>query len=112
MLFKYVIYLIISLLINLIKNSEIIIPFTSSLSEIPKNLTPNNFIDSLFYNELYANVKIGTPPQNLDLIIKFEFYHLLIRDNPLDNLNHKRFYSNQSSTFTNLSKSENFFPKL
>jgi len=98
-------------LINLIKNSEIIIPFTSSLSEIPKNLTPNNFIDSLFYNELYANVKIGTPPQNLDLIIKFEFYHLLIKDNPLDNINHNRFYSNQSSTFTNLSKSEYFYPE-
>jgi len=109
MLFKYVIYLIISLLINVIKNSEIIIPFTSSLSEIPKNLTPNDFIDSLSKNELYANIKIGTPPQNLDLIIKFEFYHLLIKDSPLDNISHKRFYPNQSSTFTNLSRSENFF---
>ena len=52
MLFKYVKFLIIFLLINLIKNSEIIIPFTSSLAEIPKNLTPNNFMDSLLKNEL------------------------------------------------------------
>ena len=87
MFFKYVIFLIISLLINLIKNSEIIIPFTSSLSEIPKNLTPNYFMDSLFKNELYTNVKVGTPPQNLDLIINFEYYHLfLIKDSFSDNV--------------------------
>ena len=110
MLFKYVIFLIISLLINLIKNSEIIIPFTSSLSEIPKNLTPNYFMDSLFKNELYTNVKVGTPPQNLDLIINFEYYHLfLIKDSSSYNINYKRFYSNKSSTFTNLSGSEYFY---
>ena len=107
--FKYVIYFIVSLLINLIKNSEVIIPFTSSLSEIPKNLTPNYFMDSLFRNELYTNVKVGTPPQNLDLIINFEYYHLfLIKDSPSDSINHKRFYSNESSTFTNLSRQEYF----
>jgi hypothetical protein len=109
MLFKYAIYLIISLLINLIKNSEIIIPFTSSLSGIPKNLTPYQFMSTLPRNELYTNVKVGTPPQNLDFIINFEYYHLfLIKDSPSDNINHKRFYSNESSTFTNLSSQEYF----
>ena len=107
--FKYVIYFIVSLLINLIKSSEIIIPFTSSLSEIPKNLTPIQFMFSLRSNELYTNVKVGTPPQNLDLIINFEYYHLfLIKDSPSDNISHKRYYSNDSSTFTNLSKQEYF----
>ena len=64
---KYAKYLIISSLINLINNSEIIIPFTSTLSEIPKNLTPFQFMYSLFNNELYYKVKVGTPPQDLDL---------------------------------------------
>jgi len=110
MLFKYVIYLIISLLINLIKNSEIILPFTSTLSEIPKNLTPIDFMDSLFNNELLAKVKVGTPPQDLDLIINFEYYHLfLIKDSSSDRIFHKRFYSNKSSTFTNLSAQEYFY---
>jgi len=110
MQFKYVIYFIISLLINLIKNSEIIIPFTSSVSEIPKNLTPYYFMDSLFKNKLFSNVNVGTPPQNLDLIINFEYYHLfLIKDSPSDNISHKRFYSNKSSTFTNLSGLEYFY---
>jgi len=107
---KYAIYLIISSLINLINNSEIIIPFTSTLSEIPKNLTPFQFMYSLFNNELYIKVKVGTPPQDLDLIISFEYYHIfLIKDSPSDNINHKRFYSNISSTFKNLGNQESFY---
>jgi len=107
---KYAIYLIISSLINLINNSEIIIPFTSTLSEIPKNLTPFQFMYSLFNNELYTKVKVGTPPQDLDLIISFEYYHIfLIKDSPSDNINHKRFYSNISSTFKNLGNQESFY---
>ena len=110
MLFKYVKYLLISLLINLIKNSEIIIPFTSTASEIPKNLTPFYFMGSLLDNELYTNVKVGTPPQYLDLLIKFEYYHLfLVKDSPSYNKNLKRFYYNKSSTFTNLSAPETFY---
>lgn len=102
-------YFLIIILINQIKNKEIIIPFTSFLSEIPKNLTPTDFMRALIKNELYTNIKLGTPPQNLDIIIDFKNYHsYIIKDNKNDHKNYKRFYNDSSSTFKILGQKEYF----
>ena len=63
---------------NLFVSSEIVIPFYSKLSEIPKNQTPQEFIQSLTSNELYSKVKIGTPPQEFDFLIDFENYNTFV----------------------------------
>jgi len=103
-------YILIIFIIKLIKNSEIIIPFTSFLSEIPKNLTPTNFMKSLVKNELYTNIKLGTPPQSLDIIIDFKNYHsYIIQNKKNDHQSYKRFYNDSSTTFKNLGKNEYFY---
>ena len=63
---------------NLFVSSEIVIPFYSKLSEITKNQTPQEFIQSLTSNELYTTVKIGTPPQEFDFLIDFENYNTFV----------------------------------
>ena len=98
------------IIIRLIKNSEIIIPFTSLLSEIPKNLTPTLFMESLINNELFTNISLGTPKQYLNLSIDFKNYHSYIfNDSSIKNKNFKRFYYNLSSTFMNLGKKDYFY---
>ena len=95
--------------IELIYNSEIIIPFTSFLSEIPKNLTPTELMRSLIKNELYTKIELGTPPQSLDMIIDFTNYHsYIIKDKKNDNIRFKRFFNDSSSTFKNLGNKEYF----
>ena len=95
--------------IKLINNSEIIIPFTSFLSEIPKNLTPTELMRSLIKNELYTKIELGTPPQSLDMIIDFSNYHsYIIKDKKNDYIGFKRFYNDSSSTFKNLGNKEYF----
>ena len=63
---------------KLFVSSEIVIPFYSKLWEIPKNQTPQEFIQSLTSNELYTTVKIGTPPQEFDFLIDFENYNTFV----------------------------------
>ena len=63
---------------KLFDSSEIVIPFYSRLSEIPKNQTPQEFILSLTSNEFYTKVKIGTPPQEFDFLIDFENYNTYV----------------------------------
>lgn len=102
-------FFIIIFIIKLIRNSEIIIPFTSLLSQIPKNLTPTDFMKSLVKNEILTNIKLGTPPQSLDVVVDFKNYHsYIIQDKENDNERFKRFYNNSSTTFQNLGKNEYF----
>ena len=102
--------LVISL--NLILNSEIIIEFNSTLSEIPNNLSPIDFITSLISNELYVNLNIGSPPQNLDFLIDFDSYHTyILKDNIILHNNKKLFQNTSSSTFTKVGKNQ-FFQNL
>ena len=91
---KLYVYYIICLIINLIsvQNNEIIIPFFSKLSELPKNLTPSKFIEALTYNNLYTKVSIGTPSQNLNFLINFNDYDTyIIHDNEYNNFSSSTF---------------------
>ena len=78
-----------------ILNTEIIIPFKSTLSDIPKNLSSLDFFISLISNELYTNIQLGTPSQSLDLLLDFNSYHTYIIDES-NSLNNKIFYHNKS----------------
>ena len=93
-----------------ILNTEIIIPFKSTLSDIPKNLSSLDFFISLISNELYTNIQLGTPSQSLDLLLDFNSYHTYIIDES-NSLNNKIFYHNKSSTFKNIGEKE-FFQDL
>ena len=92
-----------------ILNSEIIIEFNSTLSGIPKNLTPLQFLNSLLSNELQINLNIGTPSQNLDFLLDFDSYHTYItKDNNILQNNNKIFHNSSSSTFNIIGKEEYF----
>ena len=109
MIIKCNTFFLIFFIIKLFNTSEIIIPFTSFLSEIPRNLTPYELMKALIKNELYTNISLGTPHQNLDLIIEIKNYHsYIIKDKESDNKKYKRFYNDSSSTFKILGQKESF----
>ena len=94
------IYVII-LILKLVQNSQIIVEFNSTLSEIPNDLSPIDFVTSLISNELYVNLNIGNPFQNLDFLLDFDSYHTyIIKDN--------LFQESTSTTFKNKGKAEYF----
>ena len=94
------------LLYNFIYNIEVIIPFTSKISKISNNLSPIDFITNLISNELYTNISIGTPPQNLQFILDFNTYHTYIIQEM--SKKYERFNYNKSSTFKFVGKKELF----
>ena len=101
---KYYRYFIIYLFLKFIsiKNYEIIIPFNSSLSKIKKDLTPLKFIQSLINNNLYININIGTPPQNIQFLLDFNNYDSYIV--------YKSKYDNySSSSFNKINIQNNFY---
>ena len=85
-------------------SSEIVIPFYSRLSEIPKNQTPQDFMRSLTSNELYSKIQIGTPPQSFDFLIDFENYNTYVIKDDIKAKKYPRFIDNTSSTFRYLGK--------
>ena len=94
------IILIFLCILKLFYSSEIVIPFYSKLSEIPKNETPINFLNYLTTNELYIKIKIVTPNQELNFLVDFENYNTyVIKDQSYGN-RYIRFLHNISSTFT------------
>ena len=104
---KYVYFII--LLPKLIQNSDIIIEFNSTLSQIPNDLRPIDFFDSLMSNEIYININIGNPPQNLDFLIEFDsYYTYILKNNNLLKQNKNLFHDSSSSTFKNNGKVEYF----
>ena len=108
MILLYRIVILYFFLFKLFISSEIVIPFYSTISEIPNNKTPEEFIRSLTFNQLYSKIKIGTPPQNLDFLIDFENYNTYINKYENRDKKYQRFLDNCSSTFTTLGKSEFF----
>ena len=89
-------------IINLSINNQIIIPLkTINISE--QNI---NYIESLLYNQLYAEIELGSPKQKIYISIStetesFSIESKLINDN---------FYShNESSTSTNTNKKLSFY---
>ena len=108
MILLYRIFVLYFSLIELYNFSEIVIPFISKISEIPDNQTPEEFMRSLSFNQLYSKIKIGTPPQNLDLLLDFETYNTYIIKYEDKDKRFPRFFDNKSSTFTYLGKKEYF----
>jgi len=108
MILLYRIFVLYFSLIELYNSSEIVIPFISKISEIPDNQTPEEFMRSLSFNQLYSKIKIGTPPQNLDLLLDFETYNTYIIKYEDKDKRFPRFFHNKSSTFTYLGKKEYF----
>ena len=69
-------------------------------------INPCEFIDYFQQNNLYSIIKIGDPPQNLEIIIKEEYYPFSI-SSLYCNLN--EFYNkNISKAFINISKFEEY----
>ena len=105
----YLFEFILIILFNLFQNVEIIIPFNSSLSKIPKNLTHRDFMDSLITNKLVTNINIGTPPQNFDFLLDFDSYLTSVLKEDNNNKKNKRFNENNSTTFNYLGEKEYFY---
>ena len=102
-------FLLLIFLFNLFNFSEIVIPFYSRLSEIPKSKTPVDFFNALLTNEIYTKIKIGTPPQELDMEIDFENYNTyLFKEKNFGKNRYPRFNYNASSTFNYLGNEEYF----
>lgn len=104
MLKKCLILMVIIYLLELYNSSEIVIPFFSRLSEIPKNQTPLDFVRALSSNELYSKIKIGTPPQQFEFLVDFENYNTYVIKDDNTAKKYPRFFDNISSTFTYLGK--------
>ena len=56
MILLYRIFVLYFSLIELYNSSEIVIPFISKISEIPDNQTPEEFMRSLSFNQLYSKI--------------------------------------------------------
>ena len=87
-------------LLKLFYSSEIVIPFYSKLSEVPKNEAPINFLNYLTTNELYTKVKIGSPSQEFNFLVDFDNYNTYIIKDQNPGKRYIRFIDNISSTFT------------
>ena len=59
----------------------IVIPFKSDLTTISNDLSPENLIKKLMSNDIYTEINIGTPSQQLSFFINFGSYHTYILNN-------------------------------
>ena len=109
MILLYRIFVLYFFLFGFYKSSEIVIPFYSKISEISENLSPEEFISSLTFNQLYTKIKLGTPQQNLDFLIDFDSYNTYIIKYENKDKIFQRFFDNSSSTFKYLGKKEYFY---
>ena len=89
------------LFINLSAESYIIYPFKKSTKEI------KSYPENLLQNDLEVTIKIGTPPQSIDLNLRSKIYTFFVTSSEV-NLPYKLFNEKESSTFTKLNKETNF----
>jgi len=93
------------LLLNIIYvfcDNKIIIPL-KTINNPDQSL---NFIESLLQNQLYAEIKLGTPEQTIYLSISTETADFIIESNLIN----EKFYSfNESSTYINTEKKLSFY---
>ena len=98
--------IIILLLLNIMyiyNNNQIIIIPLKRINIPDSNL---NYIESLLQNQLYAEIKLGTPEQNIYLSISTETAEFSIESSLINN----KFYSyNKSSTHVNTEKKLSFY---
>ena len=96
--------IILSILFIIFKNSSsyLIFPFKTKLSSVKDNEENITLlIDSLLENNIYINLEIGEPKQNIDL-----FLHL---ENSLFILSENFFNKNNSATLIILNNSQNYY---
>ena len=93
------------LFINLSSESYIIYPFKKSTKEI------KSYPENLLQNDLEVTLKIGTPPQSIDLNLRSKVYTFFVTSSEV-NLPYKLFNEKESSTFIKLSKSETKFENM
>ena len=93
---------IILILINRSFNNRIIIP----LKIIDNHNTGLNYIESILQNQLYAEIKLGTPQQNVYLSISTETENFSIESRYI---NDKFYFHNDSSTYINTDKKISFY---
>ena len=68
---------------------------------IPNDINIENFMENYFYNKIYTQIFIGTPPQKINLSIKLQHYPFYIIDKNYINIENSSNYYNKnlSSTF-------------
>jgi hypothetical protein len=112
----FIVYISLLLLLSINSQNFITLPFKSYLDE--KN---DNIMKSLFHNNMYLNFTLGTPEQNVPILIKFNYYYFSFNNknsnssyffNEDDSISYKQISNNSKSEyyeFTNGFKSEDRF---
>ena len=90
-------FILLFILINF-SNQYLTIPFTSTLSNIKDNLSPNEFMLTMFSNDLITKIKIGTPYQELNLFLDFNSYFTYILNPNLKDIKSTEKYNNSLSS--------------
>ena len=102
-------FIILLVLINF-SIEYVTIPFTSTLSNIKDNLSPNEFMLNMYSNDLITKIKIGTPYQELNLFLDFDSYLTYFLNPNLNNIKSTEIYNNsKSSTYIDYNKETLFF---
>ena len=84
--------------INLSYESYLIYPFKKSIKE------SKSYPENLLQNDLEVTIKIGTPPQSIDMNLRSYYYPFFVTNSSV-NLPYTLFNSKESSTLNILSKS-------
>ena len=102
-------FIILFILINF-SIEYLTIPFTSTLSNIKDNLSPNEFMQNMYSNDLIIKIKIGTPYQDLNFFLDFNSYFTYILNSNLKEIKSIEKYNNsQSSTYKDYNNYTIFF---
>ena len=80
-------------------NSLIILPFYTISNNINNNNNLDEIISYLFNNNLYINLKIGTPQIQMRFLLKFCAHYLSISSKFIDNKISSTFFNNNSNNY-------------
>ena len=73
-------------------------------SKSNNNLKENNLIEYLFLNEIYTEIKIGTPEQKINMFIKLQQFPTFITSADYNEGSGIKYNQNKSTTFQYLNK--------
>ena len=93
------------LFINLSSESYIIYPFKKSTKE------NKSYPENLLQNDLEITLKIGTPPQSVDLNLRSRIYTFFVTSSQV-NLPYKLFNEKESTSLVQISKRETNFTNM
>jgi hypothetical protein len=71
-----------------------------------ENLEDSDLMSELFHNNIYSNIEIGTPIQNIPVQFKLQNYPFFIIDNEEKNINCKKYNYFLSSTYEDIENIE------